>query len=102
MRGGMREVGVVGFGNRGDIESMASNAQDRTLVMLLCTPASIFLPRQSSCEQLMVRSAVELDIVGCIIPIELRKFAPNRDLHYRGPLFRREDRSVRQASCSFR
>ena len=31
MRGEMREVGVVGFGNRGDIESMASNAQNKTL-----------------------------------------------------------------------
>ena len=29
--GGMREVGVVGFGNRGAIESMASNAQNKTL-----------------------------------------------------------------------
>ena len=35
MRGGMREVGVVGFGNRGDIESMASNAQRRPLIQSL-------------------------------------------------------------------
>ena len=27
----MRQLGVVGFGNRGDIESMASNAQRRPL-----------------------------------------------------------------------
>ena len=31
----MREVGVVGFGNRGDIESMASNAQSKTLIQSL-------------------------------------------------------------------